>query len=96
MYARGQGVPLDYAEAVKWFRKAADRGVAKAQYNLGLMYANGAGVTQDYVLAHMWLNLAAAQGEPDAETSRETLGSMMTSDQIAKAQRLAREWEPTK
>jgi hypothetical protein len=23
MYAKGQGVPQDYAEAVRWFRKAA-------------------------------------------------------------------------
>ena len=35
MYAKGQGVPQDYAEAVKWFRKAADQGDASAQYNLG-------------------------------------------------------------
>ncbi len=25
MYGKGQGVPQDYAEAVKWYRKAADR-----------------------------------------------------------------------
>ena len=28
-------------EAVKWFRKAAEQGVARAQYNLGWMYAIG-------------------------------------------------------
>jgi uncharacterized protein len=36
-----QGVPEDDAEAVKWFRKAAEQGYADAQYNLGLMYAYG-------------------------------------------------------
>ena len=41
MYARGQGVPQDYAEAVKWYRLAADQGDARAQNNLGVMYANG-------------------------------------------------------
>ena len=35
MYAKGQGVPLDYVEAVSWFRKAADGGYARAQFNLG-------------------------------------------------------------
>jgi TPR repeat protein len=28
MYANGQGVPQDYAEAVKWYRLAADQGDA--------------------------------------------------------------------
>ena len=32
------GVPEDDAEAVKWFRKAADQGDAHAQYNVGVMY----------------------------------------------------------
>ena len=37
MYASGQGVPKDYAQAVKWYRLAADQGDARAQFNLGLM-----------------------------------------------------------
>ncbi len=44
MYDEGQGVPQDHAEAVKWFRKAANQGDATAQYNLGLMYGKGSGV----------------------------------------------------
>ena len=39
MYANGEGVPEDHAEAVRWFRLAAEQGDAEAQYNLGLMYA---------------------------------------------------------
>ncbi len=38
MYDNGQGVPQDYAEAVKWYRLAAEQGYAYAQYNLGVMY----------------------------------------------------------
>ena len=57
-----EGVPQNYAEALKWYRLAADQGHASAQYNLGIMYANGQGVPQDYVRAHMWFNLSAAQG----------------------------------
>ena len=44
MYANGEGVPEDDAEAVRWYRLAADQGDADAQYNLGVMYANGEGV----------------------------------------------------
>jgi TPR repeat protein len=40
-------VPQDYAEAVKWFRKAADQGSANGQHNLGTMYQFGQGVRQD-------------------------------------------------
>ena len=38
MYAHGEGVPEDDAEAVRWFRLAADQGDARAQGNLGAMY----------------------------------------------------------
>ena len=55
MYANGQGVPQDHAEAVKWFREAADQGVAPAQHNLGVMYDNGEGVPQDHAEAVKWL-----------------------------------------
>ena len=48
MYDNGQGVTQDYKQAVYWFEKAATQGLAKAQYNLGLMYSNGQGVTQNY------------------------------------------------
>ncbi len=48
MYDNGQGVPQDYAMAVKWSRKAADQGYAPAQYALALMYGDGQGVPKDY------------------------------------------------
>ncbi|NLK41150.1 MAG: sel1 repeat family protein, partial [Planctomycetes bacterium] len=67
MYANGQGVPQDYKEAVKWFRKAAEQGDADAQFNLGLMYANGRGVPQDDKEAVKWFRKAAEQGDADAQ-----------------------------
>ena len=44
MYAVGTGVTQDHAEAVRWYRLAADQGHANGQYNLGVMYAHGTGV----------------------------------------------------
>jgi TPR repeat protein len=93
MYYNGQGVQQDYAEATKWLRKAAERGYAPAQAYLGVMYWNGQGVPRDAVLAYMWLSLAAVQ-EPDAKVERDVAASEMTPDEIAKGQRLAREWKP--
>ena len=37
----------DYAEALKWYRLAAEQGDAASQDNLGKMYASGEGVPQD-------------------------------------------------
>ena len=42
----------------------------------------------------MWFNLAAAQGDADAAKNRDSLATRMTLDQIAEAQRMAREWRP--
>jgi TPR repeat protein len=93
-----QGVPQDYAEALKWFRKAADQGNVQAQYKIGVMYRDGQGVPQDYLVAHVWLNLAAAHDTYGygAKRDRDELAAKMTPEQIAEAQRLAREWKPTK
>ncbi len=47
---------------MKWYRKAAEQGYAKAQYNLGNMYREGEGVKQDYAKAVRWYTKAAEQG----------------------------------
>ncbi len=101
MYAKGRGVPQDYAEAVKWSRKAAEQGVANAQFSLGVMYANGQGVPQDDAHAHMWFNLAASRfrpgaGRDKAVKNRDTIAKRMTPAQISEADKLAREWRPKK
>ena len=69
-YDNGQGVVQDYAEAVKWYRLAAQQGVADAQFNLGLSYAKGEGVAQNDIKAHLWFNLAAVSGDQNAVKSR--------------------------
>lgn len=57
----------DYAEAAKWYRKAAERGDADSQFALGLMYENGDGVPEDYAEAAKWYRKAAKQGDADAQ-----------------------------
>jgi len=133
IYANGDGVTQDYAEAMRWYRRAADQGDFYAQHNIGVMYNNGEGVRQDYAEARRWYRLSANQGWPDAYSSlglmyhhgrgvvqdyveahmwfhlaatspgfsrdryywareREVVGAKMTAEQIAEAQRRAREW----
>jgi len=52
----------DYAEALKWFQRAADQGNAKAQDRIGMMYYAGRGVPQDFAQAAHWYQLAAQGG----------------------------------
>ena len=93
-YAKGLGVARDYAEALRRFRMAAEQGHAKAQYNLGLMYWQGQGVPRNFVQAHMWWTLSASQRTALAAQFRDNVAGKMTPEQIAEAQRLAREWTP--
>jgi TPR repeat protein/3-methyladenine DNA glycosylase Tag len=94
MYECGRGVQRDHREAVRWYRLAAEQGNASAQASLGLMYEKGQGVLQDYVQAHMWFNLAGVDGNAVAAERRGAVADKMTPEQIAEAQRLAREWKP--
>ena len=47
IYLSNQGVKQDLAEAVKWFRMAADRSHTRAQFILGSMYHSGRGVEKN-------------------------------------------------
>jgi TPR repeat protein len=58
------------------------------------MYDKGEGAPQDYVQAHMWFNLAGASGIAEGIQGRDVVASQMTPEQIAEAQRRAREWKP--
>jgi len=66
MCVNGEGVAQDYAEAHKWYQRAANQGYAKAQGNLGVMYVNGEAVAADYMEAYKWFYLAGRGGFEDA------------------------------
>jgi hypothetical protein len=96
MYARGKGVQKDYAAAARWCRMAAEQGDVGSQLQLGLTYASGEGVQKDNVEAYRWLSLTASRAKTEngreASSFRDDLASEMTATQIAKAQKLVREW----
>jgi TPR repeat protein len=62
-YNDGRGVAQNDREAVRWYRKAADKGYARAQCNLGFKYDQGEGVDKDDAQAVYWYRLAAEQGK---------------------------------
>ena len=96
--------------ANKIYERPGDTWIHSPQYNIGAMYASGHGAAQDYVQALMWFILAVAFGDTKSpgplgiklvDTSkftaleqRDKLMALMTSAQIAEAEKLAREWGP--
>jgi uncharacterized protein len=80
-------------DTLRKYESAASAGGVEAQYELGLLYSTGGqGAPTDYVMAHMWLNIASARGSAAARRLRAELAEDMSRDQIAEAQRRAREW----
>ena len=59
MYECGIGVTENLRRAVKYYHKAAKKGLDAAQYNLGLCYQEGTWVDQDLRDALKWFKLAA-------------------------------------
>jgi len=57
----------DYKTSYNLILPLAEKGFAKAQYNLGVMYGNGKGVAKDYSKAIKWWNHAANQGSGKAQ-----------------------------
>jgi TPR repeat protein len=61
---------VDHEQAAKWYRRAAERGHARAQSLLADCYANGIGVRRDFDEAVAWLRKAAEQGDADAPPTK--------------------------
>jgi TPR repeat protein len=96
--------------ANKIYDRPGDTWIHSPQYNIGAMYASGRGTAQDYVQALKWFILAVAFGDTKPPASlgiklvdtpkdtaleqRDRLMALMTSAQIAEAERLAHEWRP--
>ena len=86
----------DFAKAMALWRPLAEKGNTRAQYDIASMYENGQGVPVDLVRAYLWFSLAATASEQNyLKVHRDKFAWRMTSDQIAEAQKLAREWKPT-
>ncbi|MEI6757294.1 MAG: sel1 repeat family protein [Chlorobium sp.] len=62
-YELGLGITQDEAAAVKWYRLAAEQGLAEAQFNLAEMYEEGrGGLILDKATARTWYEKACNNG----------------------------------
>ncbi len=82
----------NFKEAAKWFRLAAEQGMAMAQAQLGTFYNEGTGVPQDYKEAYAWFLAANVNGHEDAQALRDNAASKLNPTQLEDAQELGLEY----
>lgn len=62
-YESGAGTRQSYSEAVRWYRAAANQGLARAQFHLALIFEEGRPeVKRDVAYALSWYEEAARNG----------------------------------
>ena len=66
MLRKGDGVPVDFKEAARWYERAAEQGDEGSAYIVASLYEKGEGVAQDRSRAFYWYSRAAASGDPVA------------------------------
>ena len=105
MYGMGSGTAKDYETAVKYFQMAANQRNAAGAIWLGSAYETGSGVHKDRVQAYMWNLLAEkfadlrdspANFQSGIGVILENLRYNMNSDDVARAEALAKAWTPSK
>lgn len=82
-YQSGQFVKQDYAEALKWYRKASDQGEPDAEYWLGFLYFLGHGVAKDTKTAYFWMSVFEQNDSIDPSRGRQ-LGNLVDRNDVAK------------
>jgi localization factor PodJL len=65
-YAEGKGVAVNYAEAAKWYERAAQAGVVPAMFRLGTLHEKGLGVSKDIDAARRYYMQAAERDNAKA------------------------------
>jgi TPR repeat protein len=90
MYEDGLGVPIDFREAARWYRLAAEHGDSYGQTRLGYLYEKGLGVPRDDALAAQWFARSAAAGD---KTGQSWLGAMYRDGRgVARDRKEAAKW----
>jgi TPR repeat protein len=98
MYAEGQGVSKNHAEAARWWDKAARHGSDWSRYQLGKLYSEGAdGVDKDNRKAYFHLYIAStADGQHSPRASaielREKVEKELGNYYVTQEKKRADEW----
>lgn len=66
-YVFGDGIDINYAQAVQWLQKAVAQGNARGLYMMGVMYEEGKGVPQNQIKASEYYLKSAKQEFVEAQ-----------------------------
>lgn len=94
MYETGIGIDQDFAEAVKWYRKAAIWGCKSILLSLAKLCATGTGTQQNRVEAFKWLVILNRPSDPNVQSLFRSLTERMDEKSIKRAKRLASNYVP--
>jgi hypothetical protein len=67
IFSAGTLIPVDYPQAVKWYRLSAEQGQKDGEFGLAARYVLGQGVEADQAEAFRWFKAAADQGHANAQ-----------------------------
>jgi len=92
MFGNGMGFQKDMSEAFKWFKLAADRGLAQGHLNVGGLYLHGDGVGKNLTKAYHHIRIAADEGLEPAIALTEEFEATLEDDWSFVAQIDEKEW----
>lgn len=96
LYMEGRKVSKNERYGKDLLQRAADQGLAKAQFALAEhVYRHSPENFTDYVTAYMWYTLARRAGEEKAEMPLKALTSKMSTEQLSQAEARVANWKPT-
>lgn len=96
LYARGQGVQMNLADASYWYHKAALSGNSSARVELAQLYLSGYGVEQDKVKALAWYKSVEKDVPLSAKEIIKELSIELTPEQLNTAEELAKQYTKIK
>ena len=85
MYERGYGVIRNQKKAVALYKKAAEGGIAVAQFNYGEALFLGNGIKKDNTEAKKWLLIALDRGSKDALYLLKDINKLMSKEENIEA-----------
>lgn len=84
--------PANDAEALKWWRRAAELGEINCAIRVGAAYFHGEnGCQQDFQQAYVWFGIAAAHDNSVAMQGKQAAGKHLTPEQISQSDTMIQE-----
>ena len=88
-YCNGIGVSKNYKEAIKWYRKSAQKGDIFSAKNLAVLFGQGLGCKQSHFMAYWYFLIAAKLGDEEAKAAQFKIHEeLLTSSELKKIEKM--------